>query len=117
MKLSNPPTTEQIKALAELPHGQKDDVIKANGLWDYENDPEYQEYDLELTATAEMEVYGNTTVWAKSMSDARNVANTLSSVDIDWGLKDTCVRGGEVVDVVDGFYVDGFYVGRVQLSN
>jgi len=108
MKLNNPPTPEQIKALAALPHGQKDAVIKANGLWDYPNDPDYQQYDVELTAMVEMEAYGNTTIWAKSVSDARDVANKLSANDIDWSLDDTYVGGNDV----DRYTVDTIILSK-----
>lgn len=95
MHLSRYPLKHEIQALLELPHGKAQEVLIANGFWDWSQDPDYDQYVLHFNATcyhpeteeAEWtEGYGF--VWATSEVHARSMIEDLKPTDIKWELDD-----------------------------
>lgn len=97
MKLSNPPTREQLLELQALPHGEANKVLKKTKLWNEARDPslfpfdvvirgyliapEVDEYDYEYD-----DVSGEAVVYASDLDAARKKAELLQSDEIDWDL-------------------------------
>lgn len=77
--LSKNPTPDEIKALADLPFGQAERVLKENNMWNYEQDPDFSKFEIDVVAEVTAEAYTTVTVYASDEAHARELVQQMAT--------------------------------------
>lgn len=116
VKLSTPPTTDELIGLANLPgYGMVERIMDANGLLDYSLDPNYhpfmvtalaEEWDEDEDGTYLDETEGYAEIWARDLTQAEAKAQLLKIKDFTWELQTPHADPRQVLDGMEIFGVE-----------